>query len=198
MQKKPQKKPGAGATSEEQLEKIKATLLSALEQVDTSQFGKVIPKKIIPPVYFFAALIVMATLDYFAPMSQLIFVPLRVFGGLLVLGGLAVTTAAACAFWKANTPIRPFEKSTTLVTDGLYQYSRNPMYLGMLIMLTGTWIALGSFSPVLVIPVFFLIIQEGFIKYEEPFLQAIFGDEYLDYKARVYRWIGWSQEDKDS
>ncbi|OGT74912.1 MAG: hypothetical protein A2W76_00530 [Gammaproteobacteria bacterium RIFCSPLOWO2_12_47_11] len=68
------------------------------------------------------------------------------------------------------------------------------MYLGMMIMLVGVWIALGSLSPVLVIPVFFLIIQEGFIKYEEAFLEERLGDEYQDYKNRVNRWIGWQLE----
>jgi protein-S-isoprenylcysteine O-methyltransferase Ste14 len=68
------------------------------------------------------------------------------------------------------------------------------MYLGMMIMLVGTWIALGSLSPVFVIPVFFLIIQEGFIKYEETFMEENFGDAYLNYKDRVNRWIGWQLE----
>jgi protein-S-isoprenylcysteine O-methyltransferase Ste14 len=64
----------------------------------------------------------------------------------------------------------------------------------MMIMLAGIWIMLGKLSPVIVIPVFFLIIQEGFIKYEEAFLEEKFGDAYLDYKDRVYRWAGFRLE----
>jgi protein-S-isoprenylcysteine O-methyltransferase Ste14 len=63
------------------------------------------------------------------------------------------------------------------------------MYLGLMIILIGSGILLGSLSPFLVIPVFFLIIQEGFIKHEEPFLENIFGDEYREYKSRIRRWL---------
>lgn len=178
----------------EQLNKIRDTLLSQINKFDISLIGKYIPRKIIPPIYFLLALAIMATLAHFVPMAHLIYVPLRVFGGLLILTGFAITTSSAYGFKLAGTPIKPFEQPVKLVTDKLYRYSRNPMYLGMVIMLVGMWIALGSLSPVFVIPVFFMIIQEGFIKYEETFLEQRFGDEYLDYKDRVNRWIGWQLE----
>lgn len=180
--------------SPEQINKIRETFQSQSNKLDLSLVGKYIPRKIIPPVYFLLALAIMATLSHLVPMSHLIYVPLRVFGGLLILTGFAITASSAYGFKLAGTPIKPFEQPVTLVTDQLYRYSRNPMYLGMLIMLVGVWIALGSLSPVLVIPVFFLIIQEGFIKYEEAFLEERLGDEYQDYKNRVNRWIGWQLE----
>jgi len=180
--------------SPEQVDKIREILLSQLNKVDISLVGKYIPRKIIPPVYFFLALIIMVALAHYAPVSHLIYVPLRVFGGLLILAGFVITAVSAYSFKQAGTPIRPFEPPVMPVTDQLYRYSRNPMYLGMLIMLVGTWIALGSLSPMFVIPVFFLIIQEGFIKYEEAFMEEKLGDQYLDYKDRVNRWIGWQLE----
>lgn len=174
------------------LDKLKDTLQSLLTKSDLSVIGRIIPRKIIPPVYFLLTLIIMLVLARYAPMSHLIYVPLRVFGGLLILTGFAITAGSAYSFKHAGTPIKPFELPSKLVTDGLYRYSRNPMYLGMIIMLVGTWITLGKLSPVTVIPVFFLIIQEGFIKYEEAFLEEKFGDAYLDYKNRVWRWAGWT------
>ncbi|MBM2830904.1 MAG: hypothetical protein HW411_1694 [Gammaproteobacteria bacterium] len=189
MQKKINEKPQSDTSKTETLEKVKTAITASLDKVDTSILGRIIPRNIIPPVYFLAALILMAVLDQFAPMSHLIYVPLRVFGGLLALGGLIVTACAAYAFKQAETPIKPFEKPTLLVTRGLFQYSRNPMYLGMIIILIGVWISLGSFSPVFVIPVFFIIMLEGFIKHEEPFLEKIFGDEYREYKSKVRRWM---------
>ena len=63
------------------------------------------------------------------------------------------------------------------------------MYLGTIIILTGTWIALGTLSPLFVIPVFFYIIQEGFIKYEEKTLEESFAKEYPDYREKVRRWL---------
>lgn len=103
--------------------------------------------------------------------------------------GLILAASGLISFKKAGTAIKPFEASTTLVKDGLYQYTRNPMYLGMVILLIGVASYLGSLTPYAVIPVFFLVIQECFIKHEEPFLENIFGQEYLDYKNNVRRWL---------
>lgn len=146
-------------------------------------------RKSIPPVYFFLSLLLMFALSYFMPVSHLIYIPLRVLGALLILLGLAITVWGAYCFSKVDTPVRIFEKTTTLVTVGPYQYSRNPMYLGLVIILTGTWIALGTFSPLFVIPVFFYIVQEGFIKYEEKILEDSFTAEYPDYREKVRRWL---------
>ena len=151
--------------------------------------GQPLLRKIIPPVYFFAALLLMAVLAHLMPIAHLIYVPVRLCGGVIILTGLAITTAGAWTFNRADTPIRPFEQATTLVITGVYRYSRNPMYLGMLIMLVGTWIALGKLSPVFVIPIFFFVLLEGFVKPEEEFMEKIFGDKYLDYKSSVRRWF---------
>ena len=174
--------------------KLKEPLLSQAKINDVSLIGKYIPRKIIPPIYFFLALIIMVALARLMPISHLIYVPLRIFGGLLILIGFIITASSAHSFKLAGTPIKPFEQPVKLVTDRLYRYSRNPMYLGLIILLVGMWIALGSLSPVFVIPVFFLIIQEGFIKYEEIFLEEKFNDEYLEYKNKVNRWIGWQPD----
>jgi len=63
------------------------------------------------------------------------------------------------------------------------------MYLGMVILLIGVASYLGSLTPYVLIPVFFFIIQQCFIKHEELFLENIFGQEYLDYKTKVRRWL---------
>ena len=175
--------------SSEQLNRIRENLLLQLKQFDVSVIGKFIPRKIIPPIYFLLALSTMAALAHYMPMSHLIYVPLRVFGGLLVFAGFCISASGAYTFKLSGTPVKPFEPPVKLVTDELYRYSRNPMYLGMLIMLTGTWIALGSLSPIFVIPVFFIIIQEGFIRYEEELLEKTFGNDYISYKSRVRRWV---------
>lgn len=146
-------------------------------------------RKTIPPVYFLAALLLMILLAYLMPMAHLVYVPLRIFGGIMILAGLAVTVTGAWAFTRADTPIRPFEQATTLVTAGIYRYTRNPMYLGLLIMLVGAWIALGKLSPLFILPIFFFVIREGFVKPEEEFLEKIFGAQYLDYKTTVRRWL---------
>ena len=150
---------------------------------------QILLRKIIPPVYFLAALTAMMLLACFMPMAHLVFIPLRILGGVMILAGLAVTSTGAWTFQRADTPIRPFEQATTLVTAGIYRYTRNPMYLGMLIMLIGIWISLGKLSPLFIIPIFFFVIREGFVMAEEEFLENNFGDRYRDYKTRVRRWV---------
>ena len=151
--------------------------------------GQALLSKTIPPVYFLAALLLMAVLAHLMPIAHLIYVPVRLCGGVIILTGLAITTTGAWTFKHVNTPIRPFEQATTLVITGIYRYTRNPMYFGMLIMLVGYWIALGKLSPVFVIPIFFFVLLEGFVKQEEEFLEKIFGDKYLGYKSSVRRWV---------
>ena len=148
-----------------------------------------ISRKIIPPVYLLISLILIFVLDRYLPVRKIITSPFNYSGIVVGFCGLALAASGVISFKKAGTAIRPFESSTFLVTDGLYRYTRNPMYLGMVILLIGVATYLGSLTPYIVIPVFFLIIQQCFIKHEEPFLENIFGQEYLDYKDKVRRWF---------
>ncbi len=131
----------------------------------------------------------MFVLDRYFPIQKIITSPFHYSGAFVGLCGLALSASGVFSFKKAGTAIKPFESSTVLVTDGLYRCTRNPMYLGMVILLIGVASYLGSLTPFIIIPVFFLIIQQCFIKHEEPFLENIFGQEYLDYKDKVRRWI---------
>jgi protein-S-isoprenylcysteine O-methyltransferase Ste14 len=145
--------------------------------------------KLLPPVYFFAAIAVMAGLHYLMPIRAILSPPLSYVGVLLVALGFASTMWAVSRFIKAGTPFKPFEQSTVLITRGLYRITRNPMYLGMVFALTGVAVWLGTVSPFLVIPVFVWVIQRRFVLREEKFLENLFGQEYLAYRARVRRWL---------
>ena len=103
--------------------------------------------------------------------------------------GIAVIYETAKQFDQAGTPIKPFQKPTTIITTGLYRYSRNPIYIAMLVSLVGAWIALAALSPLLVIIGFFYLLQECYIKQEEIFLEAELPNQYLDYKYKVRRWL---------
>ncbi|MCK5667977.1 MAG: isoprenylcysteine carboxylmethyltransferase family protein [Gammaproteobacteria bacterium] len=146
-------------------------------------------RKIIPPVYLLASLILMFILDRYFPVLKVITSPFHYSGILVGIFGLVLAANGVFSFKRAGTAIKPFETSTVLVTDGVYRYTRNPMYLGLVILLVGVASYLGSLTPYVVIPVFFLIIQQCFIKHEEPFLENIFGQDYLDYKTKVRRWL---------
>jgi len=144
---------------------------------------------VIPPVYLLISLLLMLVLHYRLPLLRLIPAPYTYTGVSLIIVGLSLAVLGAGMFRRADTPVRPFQKSTTLVVQGLFRYSRNPMYLGLLLILLGTAVVLGSLSPFLVIPVFFVIIQEGYVKHEERFLEELFGEAYRRYKQRVRRWL---------
>ena len=76
-----------------------------------------------------------------------------------------------------------------LVTTGLYKITRNPMYVGLLVILFGYGIWLGSLTPFLILPAFYWLITNMQIKPEERVLEEKFGQEYLDYKSKVKRWL---------
>lgn len=147
------------------------------------------PRRVLPPTYFLVAGAVMIALHLSLPIERLLDWPWRLLGAPLVVAGVALAVLADREFKKARTPVRPFELSTTLVTVGPYRYSRNPMYLGMLVVLLGLFLLLGTLTPVLVIPVFFWLIETHFVQPEEKMLEIQFGDAYLDYKRQVRRWL---------
>jgi protein-S-isoprenylcysteine O-methyltransferase Ste14 len=146
-------------------------------------------RKIVPPVYMLLALLAMLGLHYAIPLAQVVGSPLSYLGLVPLILGITIAATAARMFDRAGTPIRPFERSTKLVTVGPYRYTRNPMYVGLTLILIGAWLLLGSVGAALPIAVFVWIIQSRFIRGEERFLDEIFGDQYRGYKSRVRRWI---------
>ena len=143
----------------------------------------------IPPVYFAVALAAMALLDYAVPVLPVFVAPYRYAGLVIAALGLALAGWAALLFRRARTGIVPFSRATVLVTRGPYRVSRNPMYLGMAGTLLGAAIFMGSLTPFIVIPAFTALIAERFIGPEEAMLERAFGGAYLEYKARVRRWL---------
>jgi len=146
-------------------------------------------KKVFPPTYLLTALVLMLGLHFLFPLVKVIVSPYNLFGILLILSGVLVNIWAANFFDKVGATVKPFQESSCLATEGLYKYSRNPMYFGMLMILVGAFILLGSITPMLLIPVFMWIITKVFILAEEKALEEGFGEIYLKYKGKVRRWI---------
>ena len=146
-------------------------------------------RKIIPPVYLFFALVLMWLLQRYFPVHQYIDTPIAYAGVIPVLFGIAMAAISAGMFVKANTGLEPFDEASTLVTGGFYRITRNPMYLGMFLMLFGVAFLLGSVATLLPLVLFILVIRYNFVLGEERFLEATFGQSYLDYKSEVRRWI---------
>ena len=103
--------------------------------------------------------------------------------------GLAVMLLAWNQFRCAETAICPTEREACLIINGIYQLSRNPMYLGMTMMMLAVAILTGSIVFYLAALLFFLIINQYFCPYEETKLIARFGEEYICYAQTVRRWL---------
>ena len=146
-------------------------------------------ERILPPMYLFTSLACMVLLQFFLPVYQLISYPWNAIGIIPLMLGMTLNISADRAFKKTGTTVKPFEVSTTLVTSGVFRYSRNPMYLGMVMILTGVAFLLGALSPFIIIPIFAITMDRVFIVSEENMLDQRFGGKWQQYKEYVRRWI---------
>lgn len=145
--------------------------------------------RIKPPTILVLAVVIVFLLQRYIPGNQLWFAP-QTYGGILPIAvGLGLLFVSLRSFYRQGTTIDPFAESDHLVTAGPYEYSRNPMYLGMLLVLVGCVILTGTVIAWLVPPLFVVILQYYFIKPEETKLANRFGPVYQDYIKQVRRWI---------
>ena len=146
------------------------------------------PPKVLPPHYFFLTLITMSALGYFSEQSLLpgmwYLIGIAPFTLGLIFAGVAVRQ-----FSKAETNIVPLTESTTLVTSGMFTFSRNPMYLSFTVANLGIALIVNAAWPIIFLPATIAIMHYGVISREERYVERLFGEEYLRYKARVRRWI---------
>jgi len=103
--------------------------------------------------------------------------------------GFAGLISAWLQFKKSKAAICPTSKTTNIIRTGLYRYTRNPMYLGMFLILLGASFYMGTIPSMLAPVVFFLIIDKVFIPYEEEKLLTSFGDLYSEYMTVARRWL---------
>jgi len=144
--------------------------------------------KFYPPHYLLVLSLSMLLTWYFGESSPQN-LPLIIFGlGLIGLGFLLAFNSIA-RFIKAKTGVVPFSESTTLITEGFYKYTRNPMYVGMNSFLLGLLIILNNPLNFIFLIVFFFIVRNMFVIKEEVQMEETFGEEYLIYKDKVRRWL---------
>jgi protein-S-isoprenylcysteine O-methyltransferase Ste14 len=109
----------------------------------------------------------------------------------LLIAGLGVDAISVAAFFRAKTTVNPLApaKAGKLVVSGFYKLSRNPMYLGMLLILVAAFVFLGEAVNAAYLAAFVILMNEMQIKPEEKALEEKFGDDYRAYKKRVRRWV---------
>lgn len=145
--------------------------------------------RMIPPLWLALSMLAMWALDHYVPLIEVFSANASLLGLVPVVGGVLLAAVSAWEFRKAGTPVRPFEESTALVTSGPFSKTRNPMYFGMVLVLAGIALLLGSFSPWLVLPMFVYIIQTRFIRNEEAALAQKFPAQFERYRKSVRRWF---------
>jgi protein-S-isoprenylcysteine O-methyltransferase Ste14 len=143
---------------------------------------------LLPPAWLLLALVLVAALR-FAPGSSVLprWWPLS--GLVLVAGGIALNVVGERQFHAAGTPMHPDARAATLVTSGVFRISRNPMYLGLVLLVLGVAVLVNRPIPLLVAPALGVLLHARFIRPEERRLAAVFGSEYARYTSRVRRWI---------
>lgn len=109
--------------------------------------------------------------------------------GITLVGLGLIGLAALAAFRRARTSPNPWRPVTALVTRGPYRITRNPMYLGFTLMYLGVSCWINTAWPLFPLPVVLFVMQYGVIRREEVYLEKKFGDEFVQYCARVRRWI---------
>ncbi len=148
---------------------------------------------VFPPLILLGVLVLGFLLDYVLPLGFVAALPrvLRlVIGIALFLFGASLPVRVKRAFEAAGTNIRPDQPTNALVTDGLFAYSRNPVYVGGMIATLGLALALGSDWMVILLLPAALLLHYGVVLREERYLEAKFGASYLAYKRSVPRY-GW-------
>lgn len=147
--------------------------------------------KIPPPLVVFVAAALMAGAAYAFPGAE-IDIPARVVLAVVfaVIGAVCIGSGIA-EFRRHGTTIDPREpqRSSSLVDTGIFRFTRNPMYLGLLVVLTGWAVYLSNLLPFIVLPMYVLYLGKYQIEPEERLLAAKFGDHYEAYRRKVRRWI---------
>jgi protein-S-isoprenylcysteine O-methyltransferase Ste14 len=142
----------------------------------------------IPPMLMLYSVIAMAFLYTFASEFNLLPFPYNLIGLVIAFAGFVLMGKARDQFKKYNTTLK-VERSSHLITDGVFSKTRNPMYLGMSVLILGFAILSTNVLSIVVPIIFLILVSVIFIKQEEALMHQAFGQEYLKYKKEVRRWI---------
>jgi protein-S-isoprenylcysteine O-methyltransferase Ste14 len=137
-------------------------------------------ERIEPPTYLFLAVVLAVGLHFLLPVARVAPPPWNLLGVVPLGIGLAANLWASAAFHRAGTTIKPCQRPARLITDGPYRFTPHPMYVGMVLVLLGVALLLGSLSPFAVLLPFGWVMRM-FVKMEERRMEETFGEAYLDY-----------------
>jgi protein-S-isoprenylcysteine O-methyltransferase Ste14 len=161
--------------------------MGLVAMADTTDTANVIIR---PPIAWAVAVLAALALNWLMPLP---FVPAAVpagwVGAMVFALALALVAWAIATVTRAGSNVPTSLPTTTIVGTGPYRFTRNPIYLGMVLGLISLAIALNSLWPLLMLVPFALVIHYGVVVREEAYLERKFGDVYRRYRAHVRRWL---------
>jgi protein-S-isoprenylcysteine O-methyltransferase Ste14 len=155
----------------------------------TEQAQNLTGARVHPPILTGIYLLVAFALGWLAPL------PIPAPGWVSLAGWLIAGLGLALAFWavsrfrQAQTTLDPQGGTTAIVTDGPYHFSRNPIYIGYVLLLVGFPLTINIYWGLILAPALIVLMNRLVIEYEEAYLEKHFKQEYLDYKSKVRRWL---------
>ena len=150
------------------------------------------PGVYIPPPLIYAGVFLLAVLiQRLIPFEKNFFYTIasKIAGSIIIIAGVFFSFPALSQFFRTKNTLITIKPASSLQTTGIYSVCRNPMYISLLLWYTGLSFLIGNWWNFILLPLLFLIMQEYVIKREEKYLERSFGQEYLNYKSKVRRWI---------
>jgi protein-S-isoprenylcysteine O-methyltransferase Ste14 len=142
-----------------------------------------------PPIVALMFIVIAYFLGRFVPLAFAAPEILRYIGLVLTFVGFLLGIGAFLEFRKARTTLDPHGSARQLVTSGIYRFTRNPIYLGFLLMVIGIPLNSGLYWGIVVAPFYVFLMYRLIIQHEEAYLERKFGKAYTGYTSRVRRWV---------
>ena len=145
-----------------------------------------------PPLIFLGGVLLGVLLNRLLPPQVILPFDRRIAVGagvVLIAAGLTIIVAAIVQMRRAETNVEPWKPTTKILDEGLYAFSRNPIYVAMAIVYLGVAVLFNSFWFLPPLALVLPVIHYGVILREEKYLAGKFGEAYLSYKTRVRRWL---------
>lgn len=146
--------------------------------------------KLLPPHLILILVVVSVTLGLLTPVLGPLTIGVRIAGGVMVAASIWLNVSSAQRFAKIGTNIVTFNDPGTLVMDGAFRYTRNPMYLGFLGLMIGVALLVGTLMAWFGAVGFWVAAQYWYIPFEEGRMLQRFGADYVAYQDQVHRWVG--------
>jgi protein-S-isoprenylcysteine O-methyltransferase Ste14 len=144
-----------------------------------------------PPLLYVAIFLISVLIDHFIRIDQSFFSSTigLIASVVFIIAGFALMFPAVITFFQTKNSLIPIKAATSLQTSGVYAFSRNPMYLGLLLIYVGLAFLIGNWWTLLFVPLLVVLINKLIILKEESYLERAFGAAFIEYKKKVRQWL---------